>query len=187
MSVLTTKYQPSKSELLASFTNGVKPDQQLFVQEILVQKAWATGLSQIGVLDSKELTLILDALSQAQVLMEADKFDWREEDEDIHMNLERFVNDTTQGLGKKMHAGRSRNDLIATTLKLHVATSATEVAALIQNLINSMVTLAEKNSDVISPGMTHLQNGQPIRWSHAILGHAWAFKRDLNVVVDRGP
>jgi argininosuccinate lyase len=179
MSVLTTKYQPSKSELLASFTNGVKPDQQLFVQEILVQKAWATGLSQIGILDSKELTLILDALSQAHTLMENGQFDWREEDEDIHMNLERFVNDKTQGLGKKMHAGRSRNDLIATTLKLHVANSATEVAALIQNLINAMVTLAEKNSDVIVPGMTHLQNGQPIRWSHAILGHAWAFKRDL--------
>lgn len=179
MSVLTTKYQPTKSELLASFTNGVKPDQQLYVQEILVQKAWATGLSQIGILDSKELTLILDALSQAQTLMENGQFDWREEDEDIHMNLERFVSDMTQGLGKKMHAGRSRNDLIATTLKLHVATSATEVAALLNTLIDSMVTLAEKNLDVIVPGMTHLQNGQPIRWSHAILGHAWAFKRDL--------
>jgi len=179
MSVLSTKYQPSKSELLASFTNGVRPDKELYVQEILVQKAWANGLLSIGILDSKELTLILDALSQAEALMKANKFDWREEDEDIHMNLERFVSDHTQGLGKKMHAGRSRNDLIATTLKLHVADSATEVMALLTTLIESMVSLAGKNKHIIIPGMTHLQNGQPIRWSHAILGHAWALKRDL--------
>lgn len=179
MSVLTTKYQPSKSELLASFTNGVKPDQELFVQEILVQQAWAIGLSQIGILESKELALIQDALSAAKTLMENGQFNWREEDEDIHMNLERFVNEKTQGLGKKMHAGRSRNDLIATTLKLHVAHSAVEVAGLLETLIASTVEIAEKNTYVIIPGMTHLQNGQPVRWSHALLGHAWAFKRDL--------
>jgi len=111
--------------------------------------------------------------------MSHQQFEWREEDEDIHMNLERFVNDETNGLGKKMHAGRSRNDLIATTLKLHVADSTSEVTLLLESLITTLVVLADENKDVIIPGMTHLQNGQPIRWSHAILGHAWAFKRDL--------
>lgn len=179
MSVLSTKLLPTKSELLASFTNGVKPDQELYRQEIAVQNAWAEGLTDIGILTSKELTLIKDALSKALSLMETGNFEWREVDEDIHMNLERFVNDLTQGLGKKMHAGRSRNDLIATTLKLHIADTATEVSGLIQKLIEAMTTLAEKNLDVLIPGMTHLQNGQPVRWSHALLGHAWAFKRDL--------
>lgn len=182
MTVLSTARQPEKSELLASFTNGVKPDQELYVQEINVQKAWAVGLCEIGILTSKELTLIEDALSKAFVLMEGRNFDWREEDEDIHMNLERFVNDQTNGLGKKMHAGRSRNDLIATTLKLHIAQSANEISAQIESLISAMTTLAEKNLDVIIPGMTHLQNGQPVRWSHALLGHAWAFKRDLKKI-----
>lgn len=180
MSVLTTKRQPSKSELLASFTNGVKPDSELYKQEIAVQKAWAQGLTSIGILDSNELTLIQDALLNAFNLMEASQFDWREEDEDIHMNLERFVNEKTQGLGKKMHAGRSRNDLIATTLKLNVADSCDEVIELLTGLIDSMVNLADKNLDVIIPGMTHLQNGQPVRWSHALLAHAWSFKRDIN-------
>lgn len=179
MSVLTTKFQPSKSDLLASFTNGVRPDKELFAQEIRVQKAWATGLAEIGVLRGEDLKHITAALEKAFELIQTNKFDWREADEDIHMNLERFVNDETQGLGKKMHAGRSRNDLIATTLKLHVADSSAEIQALIQDLINKIVTLAEQNLDVIIPGMTHLQNGQPIRWSHALLGHAWAFKRDL--------
>lgn len=178
-SVLTTKYQPTKSELLSSFTNGVKPDQELYQQEISVQKAWAKGLHSLGILTSEELKLIQDALQTAFSQMENGSFQWREEDEDIHMNLERFVNEATQGLGKKMHAGRSRNDLIATTLKLHVADSSQEIISLIQGLISAMVSLASKNLGVIIPGMTHLQNGQPVRWSHALLSHAWAFKRDL--------
>ena len=179
MSVLTTKFQPTKSDLLASFTNGVRPDKELFAQEIQVQKAWARGLAHIGVLRGEELPKIIAALELASEQIKANVFEWRETDEDIHMNLERFVNDQTDGLGKKMHAGRSRNDLIATTLKLHVADSAAEIQNLLQELIHKMVTLAEQNLDVIIPGMTHLQNGQPVRWSHALLGHAWAFKRDL--------
>lgn len=179
MSILSTKRQPTKSNLLASFTNGVKPDKELYIQEIKVQLAWAIGIYEIGILNLNELNIIQDALQKAKCLIESNQFDWREEDEDIHMNLERFVNDNAQGLGKKMHLGRSRNDLIATTLKLHVADSADHIVEQINNLIKSIVTLAEKNLDVIIPGMTHLQNGQPIRWSHALLGHAWAFKRDI--------
>lgn len=179
MSVLSTTRQPTKSQLLASFTNGVKPDQELFKQEIAVQKAWADGLLEIGILSGIECSLIKASLSKAEDLMKNEQFDWREEDEDIHMNLERFVNDETNGLGKKMHAGRSRNDLIATTIKLNVADSVTEVTALLSTLISAMVELADKNKHVIIPGMTHLQNSQPIRWSHALLGHAWAFQRDL--------
>lgn len=179
MSILTTKYQPTKSDLLASFTNGVRPDTELFAQEIRVQKAWAAGLAEIGLLRGEELPRVLAALELASTQIASGTFDWREADEDIHMNLERFVNDETQGLGKKMHAGRSRNDLIATTLKLHVADTSLEIQGLIHRLLETMVVLAEKNIDVIIPGMTHLQNGQPIRWAHALLGHAWALKRDL--------
>lgn len=179
MSVLSTKRQPSKSQLLASFTNGLRPDQELYKEEIAVQKAWAIGLQSINLLTPDECKLILQALSKAMVLMEENQFDWREEDEDIHMNLERFVSEETNGLGKKMHAGRSRNDLIATTIKLHIANSASEIIAQIETLIRSMVNLADKNKEIIIPGMTHLQNSQPIRWSHALLGHAWSFKRDL--------
>ncbi len=179
MSVLSTQRQPTKSDLLASFTNGVIPDALLYQQEIRVQLAWAQGLSKIGILTQLESAEIEQALFAAFEEIKTQSFDWRIEDEDIHMNLERFVNEKTQGLGKKMHAGRSRNDLIATTLKLHVADSAIEIMNLLKNLIHSMVAFAEKNIDVIIPGMTHLQNGQPIRFSHAILGHAWALKRDL--------
>lgn len=179
MSVLSTSRQPTKGQLLASFTNGVRPDQELYKQEIAVQKAWAQGLEQIGILSSEEFKQIDGSLSKALLLIENNQFVWREEDEDIHMNLERFVSDETNGLGKKMHAGRSRNDLIATTIKLHVADTVSDISGLLKNLITAMVNLADNYKDVIVPGMTHLQNGQPVRWSHAVLAHAWAFKRDL--------
>ena len=178
MSVLSTNRQPTKSELLVSFTNGVKPDSELYREEIKVQKAWAQGLLEIGILNSNEFSEIDNALTMAHKLIETNEFVWRLEDEDIHMNLERFVNEQTKNLGKKMHAGRSRNDLIATTLKLHVASSAATISDRIDILIKAIVFIAENNLDVIIPGMTHLQNGQPIRWSHALLGHAWALKRD---------
>lgn len=179
MSVLSTSRQPTKGQLLASFTNGVRPDQELYKQEIAVQKAWAQSLEQIGILTSGEFKQIDSSLSKALLLIETNQFVWREEDEDIHMNLERFVSDETNGLGKKMHAGRSRNDLIAATIKLHVADTVSEISDLLKNLITAMVSLADNYKDVIIPGMTHLQNGQPVRWSHAVLAHAWAFKRDL--------
>jgi argininosuccinate lyase len=179
MSVLTTQRQPTKGQLLARFTNGIIPDSFLYQQEIRVQLAWAEGLSQIGILTPVELREIEKALLAACEEMEKGIFHWKIEDEDIHMNLERYVNEKTQSLGKKMHAGRSRNDLIATTLKLHVADSCQEIEVHLKALIQTMAVFAEKNIDVLIPGMTHLQNGQPIRFSHAILGHAWALKRDL--------
>lgn len=179
MSVLTTQRQPTKGQLLARFTNGIIPDSFLYQQEIRVQLAWAEGLTQIGILNQAEFKEIEKALLSAHEDMKKGVFDWRIEDEDIHMNLERYVNEKAQGLGKKMHAGRSRNDLIATTLKMHVADSCQEIEVLLKTLIQTIAVFAEKNIDVLIPGMTHLQNGQPIRFSHALLGHAWALKRDL--------
>lgn len=177
-SILTTNRQPEKSDLLASFTNGVIVDAQLYQQEIRVQKSWAMALQKIHLLNAEELKSIEQSLNLAEELIKNNTFPWQISDEDIHMNLERFVNEHTQSLGKKMHAGRSRNDLIATTLKLHVADTAQEMTTLVENLIKTLVQKAETHLDILIPGMTHLQNGQPIRWSHALLSHAWALQRD---------
>ncbi|MBY0516897.1 MAG: hypothetical protein K2P81_08320, partial [Bacteriovoracaceae bacterium] len=178
MSVLQTQRNRHEEALLSAFTNGVKPDALLFRQEIRVQQAWAQGLCDLGALSHIELKSIDQALNAAFELMTEGTFEWREEDEDIHMNLERFVNEKTQGLGKKMHLGRSRNDLISTTLKLHVADTCGEVSVLVGKLIEGLVGVAKNNLDILIPGMTHQQNGQPVRWSQVLLGHAWSLHRD---------
>jgi argininosuccinate lyase len=118
-------------------------------------------------------------LDKAQALMDSGDFEWRILDEDIHMNLERYMTDNIGDLGKKIHLGRSRNDLIATTLRHFVRDQIVDIEALTGNL-----TLALKNKctewlDILIPGMTHLQFGQPIRLGHAFAAHGYALKRDL--------
>jgi len=95
------------------------------------------------------------------------------------MNLERFVTEKHGVLGKKMHLGRSRNDLIATTLKIYTHDELMATRERVLKMISALVSQAQKNIDVIVPGMTHLQNGQPVRLAQVFLSHAWALKRDV--------
>ena len=176
--VLSSKLNDSKSLELYQFTQGIDVDARLCAQEVRVQKAWAHALSKINSLTAEENGQIQAALDEALTLMNAGTFDWRVRDEDIHMNLERFVTEKCGSLGKKMHLGRSRNDLIATTLRLFVADSMLEISTLLKNLVLAIADQAEKQMHVIVPGFTHLQHGQPIRFGHVLASHGWAFKRD---------
>ena len=115
------------------------------------------------------------ALVTAWELMQADKFEWRVEDEDIHMNLERFVTDKIGMLGKKMRIRVVPETIsIATTLRLFVLDSVEEIANGVKELGKALVNRAEHTQDILVPGLTHVQNGQPIRFGHVLAGHAWA-------------
>ncbi len=179
MSVLSTSKNQMQKQSLFEFTHGIDLDVYLARQEILVQKAWADSLSKINGVSQEECHLLKCALDEALLLIQSGEFDWRMDDEDIHMNLERFLVSKLGDLGKKIHLGRSRNDLIATTLRLFVNDSLNEVGADLRALIIKLSDQAEKWVEVIVPGMTHLQNGQPIRFGHILAGHGWAFYRDF--------
>ena len=164
---------------LFEFTQGIAVDARLAKQEIAVQRAWARGLAQLGVLNARELLAVEGNLTQANDFIAKGQFEWREEDEDIHMNLERFATQSLGELGKKMHWGRSRNDLIATTLRLYARDSLDETATRVRGLVDALVATAEREIDVLMPGLTHVQNGQPLRFAHFLLSHAQAFGRDV--------
>ncbi len=166
--------------LLLDFTEGLAFDRQLYHQEVAVQKAWAKQLQALNVLSAEELENAIRLLNEAVQLMDVDKFDWHKNDEDIHMNLERFVTERAGELGKKMHLGRSRNDLIATTLRLKVADLCSQWQKDLTALIDALVTFSEKHLHIIIPGLTHMQHGQPVRLAHAMSAHAWAFYRDFH-------
>lgn len=186
MGILTNSRNPERPDALFQFTNGVDVDRHLAVQEVQVQKAWARALVDAGVLTTQERDTVLSALDQAASEVQAGRFEWRIQDEDVHMNLERFVTEKAGILGKKMHVGRSRNDLIATTLRLFVRDTLLDVQAGLDQLIRALAAQAEKHMDVIIPGTTHLQNGQPVRFAHALVGHAMALKRDAARIQDAG-
>lgn len=176
--VLSSDRNALKQAKLYEFTQGIAQDQRLFRQEIKVQIAWAKGLMDLGILTQEEFNRVSSRLAEASRLIEVGHFDWRTQDEDIHMNLERYVTEHEGVLGKKMHLGRSRNDLIATTLRLFVADELQALGKLVDPLIEALKTKGLGVIDVIVPGCTHLQNGQPIRYSQILASYAQMLRRD---------
>lgn len=179
MAILSTNTKRSSCRKLFEFTQGIGVDSRLCTQEVQVQKAWARGLGKLGILSSGEQKDVERILDEAWAQMENGRFEWKVEDEDIHMNLERYVTERAGALGKKMHFGRSRNDLIATTLRLFARDSLSWVEEGLLELVDALTERAEKDKDVLVPGLTHVQHGQPIRHGHVLAAHGWAFFRDL--------
>jgi argininosuccinate lyase len=176
---MQTDTNPTLNGGLYAFTNGIDVDKFLASAEVRVQLSWAEGLEQIGYLKPQEVLQIRATLQEALELIKAGKFEWRIEDEDIHMNLERFVTEKLGILGKKMHFGRSRNDLIATTLRLFVFESLEETKAKVISYLRANLKQAGASVDVIFPGKTHLQHAQPMRLAQLFLAYAQESRRDL--------
>lgn len=180
--VLQSSRNAERPAALFDFTHGIDLDRRLAAQETAVQKEWAFALARAGLLTAVESAQVAEAMDEARSLMEAGEFDWQITDEDIHMNLERFVTQRYGALGKRMHVGRSRNDLIAATLRLFVRDCTTDVRNAVAGLGQALTDRAAAFSSTIVPGMTHLQNGQPIRLGHAFAAHAFSLTRDLDAL-----
>jgi argininosuccinate lyase len=154
-------------------------DAQLYREEIRVQVAWARELCRLGVLSKAEMSRAEELLQEAKAAIAAGTFPWQIQDEDIHMNLERYLTERAGDLGKKIHLGRSRNDLIATTLRLKVSAMTDELGGSLKPMIAKLVAFCQQHLSVLIPGLTHMQHGQPVRLAHALSAHGWAFHRDL--------
>lgn len=178
MKVLNTDVNTSSNLQLFEFTQGLDVDQRLYAQEIRAQKAWARALERGGYLTAQETSSLTACLDKAQALIEKNEFNWQVTDEDIHMNLERFLTQELGEAGKKIHLGRSRNDLIATTLRLFAADEVTALIPLVQQVKTAIKSRSAAWIDIFTPGMTHMQFGQPIRLGHLFSAHAHALVRD---------
>ncbi len=179
MKVLGSPLSSNGNDLLFEFTQGIDVDARLYRQEIRVQKAWAKALQASGYLTDDDVLKINGCLEKAEQLIDKNEFDWRILDEDIHMNLERYMTENIGDLGKKIHLGRSRNDLIATTLRHFVHDEIAEISVLVDTMKSAIKTKSQEWLDILVPGMTHLQFGQPIRLGHMFAAHGYALKRDI--------
>jgi len=180
--VLQSQRNAARAAALFDFTHGIDVDRRLAAQETAVQTAWARALARAGLLSAHDAQQVGSAMDEARRLMEVGEFDWQIADEDIHMNLERFVTQRHGTLGKRMHVGRSRNDLIATTLRLFVRDACSDVRRAAAGLGLALTNRAAAFTDTIVPGMTHLQHAQPIRLGHAFAAHAFSLSRDLSAL-----
>ncbi|MGC3873853.1 argininosuccinate lyase [Halomonas sp. GXIMD04776] len=153
------------------FTASVDFDRRLYHHDIRGSKAHATMLERVGVLTVDERDAILDGLAQVEGEIEAGQFPWSVALEDVHMNIEARLTEKIGTTGKKLHTGRSRNDQVATDIRLYLRDEIDVIDAELTRLRSGMIELADREADTIMPGFTHLQTAQPVTFGHHLL--AW--------------
>ncbi|WP_312233108.1 argininosuccinate lyase, partial [Stutzerimonas nitrititolerans] len=169
---------------VARFTASVEFDKRLYRHDIMGSIAHATMLEKAGVLSSDERDQIISNLKDIQAEIEAGTFDWRVDLEDVHMNIEARLTDRIGVTGKKLHTARSRNDQVATDIRLWLRDEIDTILAEITRLQQGLLGLAEAEADTIMPGFTHLQTAQPVTFGHHLLAWFEMLSRDYERLVD---
>lgn len=178
------RFAEAPSDALMRFTESRHIDRRLFIDDIAGSQAHVKGLERAGLLTSTEAQEVGSALAQTFDEMQSGTFIWQESDEDIHTAVERRVTELAGDAGAKLHTGRSRNDQVATDIRLYCKR---QIKSIINTLLDFQKTLlarAEDANDIYLPGYTHLQQAQPILLAHHLAAHAWALARDVDRLFD---
>eukprot|EP00659_Diplonema_papillatum_P003126 gene3126-4918_t len=167
--------------LMKQFNDSLPYDKRLYAQDIRGSIAYSHQLEKLGLITGDEGKKLEDGLNQVKKRWRNGEFKAEDGDEDIHTANERVLGEIIgKEIAGKLHTGRSRNDQVAVDFRLWMREEIDTVCDLMKNLIGVTVGKAEKDISLIFPGYTHLQRAQPIRWSHWLLSHAWAWVRDLD-------
>ena len=165
------RFTEATDKFVEAFTASVNFDKRLAQHDIQGSKAHAAMLAKIGVLTDSERDLIDNGLNEiADEILRGD-FEWSVQLEDVHMNIEARLTQRIGEVGKKLHTGRSRNDQVATDIRLYLREELDRINLLIRRLQDALLDLAEREADTIMPGFTHLQVAQPVSFGHHML--AW--------------
>ena len=177
------RFAGGPSEALQALNDSLPFDQRMFREDIAGSRAHVRMLCDVGLFTEAERDGVLAALDTVEHEIESGSFDFQVNDEDIHTAVERRVTELDPA-GAKMHTGRSRNDQVATDLRLWTRSAIDEVLELIERLQRTLLAHAEQAGDAYLPGYTHLQQAQPVALSHHLLAHGWALARDAERLVD---
>ncbi|MEL0169366.1 MAG: argininosuccinate lyase [Pseudomonadaceae bacterium] len=169
---------------VARFTASVDFDKRLYKHDIQGSIAHATMLAKVGVLTDAERDTIIDGLNAIRGEIEAGQFEWRVDLEDVHMNIEARLTDRIGITGKKLHTGRSRNDQVATDIRLWLREEIDVIVAELIRLQTGLLDQAERHNAVIMPGFTHLQTAQPVTFGHHLLAWFEMLQRDRERLID---
>jgi len=167
-----------------AFTASVEFDQRLAPYDIQGSIAHATMLARQGILTDSELDSIIAGLQRILARIEAGEFDWSVALEDVHMNIEAALTEDIGIAGKKLHTGRSRNDQVATDVRLWLRAELDQIRIAIRRLQSGLLDLAEREADTILPGFTHLQTAQPITFGHHMMAWFEMLDRDHDRMLD---
>src|SRR5690606_1991571 len=172
------------SELVKRYTASVFFDKRLWLADITGSLAHADMLQAQGLISAEDLAAIQKGMAQITQEIESGAFEWKLDLEDVHLNIEARLTQLVGDAGKRLHTGRSRNDQVATDVRLWLRGEIDEIGVLLTELQKALVDVAEQNADVILPGFTHLQVAQPVAFGHHLLAYVEMFARDAERLLD---
>ncbi|MEA3244181.1 MAG: argininosuccinate lyase [Pseudomonadota bacterium] len=178
------RFTESTDAFVETFTASVKFDQRLYHYDIQGSRAHARMLEKVGVLSKTELGSILTGLEQIERDIEQGNFQWSVSLEDVHMNIEARLTALIGEAGKKLHTGRSRNDQVATDLRLYLRDQINAACAELRRLQSGLLDMAEREIDTLLPGFTHLQVAMPVTFGHHMLAWFENLQRDHQRLMD---
>ena len=178
------RFNEPVAELVKKYTASVDFDKRLAEFDIQGSLAHSQMLGAQGIISQADVSAIETGLKEILAEIRADKFEWLLDLEDVHLNIEKRLTDKIGDAGKRLHTGRSRNDQVATDVRLWLRATSDTVLAGINKLQNSILDLADQHVDTIMPGFTHLQVAQPVTFGHHLMAYFEMLKRDAERFVD---
>lgn len=172
------------SELVKRYTASVDFDKRLWKADIAGSLAHAEMLAAQKIIGDKDLADIRRGMAQITEEIESGRFEWKLDLEDVHLNIEARLTTLVGDAGKRLHTGRSRNDQVATDVRLWLRDEIDGLAPLLAEMQKSLVDVAEKNTETILPGFTHMQVAQPVSFAHHLLAYVEMFARDAERLAD---
>jgi argininosuccinate lyase len=173
------RFAEPTSKIVERYTGSVRFDKALCEQDVAGSKAHARMLARQGIISQDEADKITGGLDVILSDIHEGRFVWKDELEDVHMNIEARLTEMIGDAGRKLHTGRSRNDQVCLDFRLYVSGRLEAWSELLAGLARSLVRQAETHVETILPGYTHLQPAQPVSLGHHLLAYAWMFRRDF--------
>jgi argininosuccinate lyase len=180
----SARFSEPVSDLVKRYTASVGFDRRLALHDIEGSLAHAAMLHGVGLLSDDDLAAIRSGMATIRGEVEADTFQWSVDLEDVHLNIEKRLTDLVGDAGKRLHTARSRNDQVATDIRLWLRAQVDDIRAALAALQGALVDLAEPNADTIMPGFTHLQVAQPVTFGHHLMAYVEMFARDDERMAD---
>jgi argininosuccinate lyase len=178
------RFSEPVDELVKRYTASVSFDQRMWAADIAGSRAHATMLARQKIISDQDLADIKQGLSQIEGEITRGEFTWSLDDEDVHLNIEKRLTALVGDAGKRLHTGRSRNDQVATDIRLYLRGEIDRIAGLIRKLQISLVNVAEQHAETLMPGFTHLQVAQPVVFGHHMLAYFEMLDRDHSRLID---
>ncbi len=178
------RFKEQTAELLQSYSESISFDWRLWRHDIEGSIAHSAALEKAGLISTDERQKIVSGLREIGSEIERGEFSFKQELEDIHMNIESELTRRIGDAGAKLHTARSRNDQVALDLRLYLRTECDTLAEALREMQRALVDLADRHSDVIIPGYTHLQRAQPVYFAHHLLAYVEMLQRDAERIAD---